>query len=69
MPHQTADPIVCSAQVIVALQSIVSRNVDPLDLVVITIGTLHGGSARNIIPQTVTRSADHFASFAKKRAS
>ena len=54
MPHQTADPIVCSAQVIVALQSIVSRNVDPLDLVVITIGTLHGGSARNIIPQTVT---------------
>jgi len=56
MPHQTADPIVCSAQVIVALQSIVSRNVDPLDLVVITIGTLHGGSARNIIPQTV-----HFA--------
>lgn len=54
MPHQTADPIVCSAQVIVALQSIVSRNVDPLDLVVITIGTLQGGSARNIIPQTVT---------------
>ena len=54
MPHQTADPIVCAAQVIVALQSIVSRNVDPLDLVVITVGTLHGGSARNIIPQTVT---------------
>lgn len=54
MPHQTADPIVCGAQVIVALQSIVSRNVDPLDLVVITIGTLHGGSARNIIPQSVT---------------
>ena len=54
MPHQTADPIVCSAQVIVALQSIVSRNVDPLDLVVISIGTLHGGSARNIIPQSVT---------------
>ncbi len=53
MPHQTADPIVCAAQVIVALQSIVSRNVDPLDLVVITIGALHGGSARNIIPQSV----------------
>jgi amidohydrolase len=53
MPHQTADPIVCSAQVIVALQSIVSRNVDPLDMVVITIGTIHGGSARNIIPQSV----------------
>ena len=54
MPHQTADPIVCSAQVIVALQSIVSRNVNPLDLVVITIGMLQGGSARNIIPQSVT---------------
>ena len=53
MPHQTADPIVCAAQVIVALQSIVSRNVDPLDLVVITIGTIQGGSARNIIPQSV----------------
>ena len=54
MPHQTADPIVCSAQLILALQTIVSRNVDPLDLVVITIGMLEGGSARNIIPQTVT---------------
>ncbi len=53
MPQQTADPIVCSAQLITALQSIVSRNVDPQDLVVITIGTIHGGSARNIIPQTV----------------
>ena len=53
MPHQTADPIVCSAQLILALQTIVSRNVDPLDLVVITVGKLEGGSARNIIPQTV----------------
>ena len=54
MPHQTADPIVCGAQLILALQTIVSRNVDPLDMVVITIGTLNGGSARNIIPQTVS---------------
>ncbi len=54
MPHQTADPIVCSAQLILALQTIVSRNVNPLDMVVITIGKLEGGSARNIIPQTVT---------------
>ena len=52
MPHQTVDPIVCSAQLILALQTIVSRNVDPLDLVVITVGTLEAGSARNIIPQT-----------------
>ena len=54
MPHQTADPIVCGAQLILALQTIVSRNVDPLDMVVITIGTLNGGTARNIIPQTVS---------------
>ena len=54
MPHQTADPIVCAAQVIVALQSIVSRNVDPLDMVVLSIGNIHGGKARNVIPQSVT---------------
>lgn len=53
MPHQTADPIVCAAQIIVALQSIVSRNVSPLDTVVVSIGKIHGGSARNIIPQSV----------------
>ena len=54
MPHQTADPIVCGAQLILALQTIVSRNVDPLDMVVITVGKLEGGTARNIIPQTVS---------------
>lgn len=54
MPHQTADPIVCASQIIVALQSIVSRNADPLDTVVISVGTIHGGVARNVIPQTVT---------------
>lgn len=59
MPHQTADPIVCAAQIIVALQTIVSRNVDPLDLVVLTIGQVHGGSARNIIPQSVTFSGTY----------
>lgn len=53
MPHQTADPIVCAAQMIVALQSIVSRNADPLDTVVLSIGKIRGGSARNVIPQSV----------------
>ena len=56
MPHQTADPIVCGAQLILALQTIVSRNVDPLDMVVISVGKLEGGTARNIIPQTVSLS-------------
>ena len=54
MPHQTVDPIVCAAQIIVALQSIVSRNADPLDTVVVSIGTIHAGIARNVIPQTVS---------------
>lgn len=54
MPHQTHDPIVCAAQIIVALQTIVSRNVDPLDTVVLTIGQISGGDAVNVIPQTVS---------------
>jgi amidohydrolase len=52
-PHQGADPIVASAQMITALQTIVSRNVDPLDQAVVTIGSIHGGSAPNIIPDVV----------------
>jgi len=54
MPQQTADPIVCTAQIIVALQSIVSRNVDPQDTVVLSVGMIQAGGALNIIPQTAT---------------
>ncbi len=54
MPHQTHDPIVCASQIIVALQSIVSRNADPLDTVVLSIGQISGGHAMNVIPQTVS---------------
>ena len=59
MPHQTADPIVCAAQIIVALQSIVSRNADPLDTVVVSIGTIQGGNAGNVIPQSVTLAGNY----------
>lgn len=52
-PHQGADPIVASAQIISALQTIVSRNVDPLESSVVTVGRIHGGSAHNIIPDSV----------------
>jgi hippurate hydrolase len=52
-PHKTRDPIVLSAQLILALQTIVSREIDPTDPAVISIGTLHGGSAFNIIPDEV----------------
>jgi len=52
-PHQAVDPIVLSAQVVNALQSIVSRNVNPNEPAVVTIGKISGGTAYNIIPDTV----------------
>lgn len=53
IPQETRDPIVAAAQIITAVQTIVSRNVDPLDTAVVTVGAVHGGSAFNIIPPTV----------------
>jgi amidohydrolase len=53
-PHASVDPVLTSAQVICALQSIVSRNVNPIDPAVISVCTIHGGSAGNVIPDTVT---------------
>jgi hippurate hydrolase len=52
-PHHTVDPIVTSAQVILALQTLVSRNLDPFAQGVITIGSIHAGFAPNIIPPEV----------------
>lgn len=52
-PHQSIDPIVASAQVIMALQTIVSRNLDPFAQGVVTIGSIHAGFAPNIIPNEV----------------
>ncbi len=53
-PHTTIDPIALSAHVINAIQQVVSRRLDPLDPGVITIGTIHGGTVNNVIPDTVT---------------
>jgi amidohydrolase len=52
-PHQTADPVVCAAQIISAFQTIASRNVSPLDSVVISVTWMKAGTAFNIIPQDV----------------
>ena len=52
-PHETHDPIVAAAQIISALQTIVSRNVDPLESGVVTVGAIHGGDAFNVIPPEV----------------
>jgi len=53
MPQATADPIVAAGQIIVALQTVVSRSVDPLKPAVLSFGTVHGGTAYNIIPNEV----------------
>lgn len=51
-PNLTVDPVVVGAHLIAAIQSIVSRNVDPIEPAVITIGSLHAGHAANVIPDT-----------------
>jgi hippurate hydrolase len=53
LPDQTRDPIVAMGHLIVALQTIVSRNVDPMDSAVVSIGQVHGGLAANQIPTSV----------------
>lgn len=52
-PHLSRDPIVTTAHVITALQTIASRSVSPLDAVVVTVGQIEGGTANNIIPEGV----------------
>lgn len=52
-PHLTIDPIVASSQLVSALQTITARNVAPLDTAVVSVTTIHGGTAFNVIPQTV----------------
>ena len=53
MPNDGVDAIVATAAVIGAFQSIISRNVDPKETAVITVGTIHGGERYNIIPEVV----------------
>jgi len=55
-PHLCVDPIVIAARIVDALQTVASRFVSPTDSVVVTVGTIQGGSARNVIPDTVTMS-------------
>jgi len=54
MPHQTVDPILVASQLVMNIQSIVSRNVDPLKPIVVSFGTINGGTIYNIIPGEVT---------------
>jgi hippurate hydrolase len=52
-PHTTIDPIVIAARIVLDLQTLVSREIDPLDSAVVTVGSIHGGSKSNIIPPEV----------------
>src|SRR5246127_3461004 len=52
-PHSTVDPIVLAARIILDLQTIVSREINPTDPAVVTVGSIHGGTKHNIIPNDV----------------
>jgi amidohydrolase len=52
-PHTTIDPIVLAARIVLDLQTLVSRETDPVDPAVVTVGSIHGGSKHNIIPGEV----------------
>ena len=54
MPHSAKDPIVAAASIVMALQTIVARNVDPQEMAIITVGAIHAGKANNVIPQNCT---------------
>ena len=52
-PQGSVDPILAAAHIVTALQSVVSRNVDPRQMGVVTVGSIHGGQAANVIPDVV----------------
>ncbi len=52
-PHMTVDPIVLAARIILDLQTLVSREINPTDPAVVTVGSIHGGTKHNIIPDEV----------------
>ncbi len=53
LPHKTVDPIVTASHIVTALQTVVSRNVSPLETAVVTVGSFQGGDAFNVIPDRV----------------
>jgi len=53
MPHTTVDPVVIAARTILSIQTLVSREKDPLEPAVVTVGSIHGGTKYNVIPDEV----------------
>ena len=58
MPHQTVDPVILAANVVLRLQNIVSREIDPSDLAVVTVGSLQAGQTENIIAESAEIGVD-----------
>ena len=54
MPHMSIDPVVTASMIVMELQTIVSRNLDPIENAVVTVGAIKGGTKHNIIPDEVT---------------
>lgn len=52
-PHKSVDPVVVASSIVLALQTVISRNIDPLDMGVVTVASIHGGDALNVIPAHV----------------
>lgn len=52
LPHETVDAVVLASQIVVALQTVVSRNVSPLENAVVSVGSIHAGSAPNVIAES-----------------
>jgi len=52
IPHKAADPIVAAAGIVLALQTVVSRNIDPHQPAIVTVGTFHAGTISTVIPET-----------------
>lgn len=53
-PHQSTDPIVAASSIVMALQTVVARNVNPIEIAIVTVGSINGGKAMNVIPNEVT---------------
>ena len=68
-PHQTVDPIAIGAAVVTELQRIVSREVDPLESAVVTVGSFHAGTKHNIIAASAAVAGNDSRAFAARRAS
>lgn len=54
IPHKAKDPVVLAAQIVLALQTIISREVNPVETAILTVGAIQGGSLPNVIPEKVT---------------